>query len=162
MIIYFGADHRGFELKEKLKDVLRSKGYEVADIGNVRYEEGDDYPDYAAEVARRVSVDIENSLGVVICGNGVGVSIVANKFPKIRAGLITSPNQAFDAKSDDDINILALGADHLDFETAQKILVTWLGTPFRREPRFLRRIDKIDIVEKEVQDAIQERDRGRY
>jgi len=162
MIIYFGADHGGFELKEKLKDFLRGRGYEVADVGNVRYEEDDDYPDFAAEVARRVSVDVENSRGIVICKSGVGVSIVANKFPKIRAGLVMTPDQAFDARSDDDINMLALGAQYLDDVTAQKIVTTWLGTPFRREPRFLRRIDKIDIVEKEAADATMREETGRF
>lgn len=150
MTIYLGADHRGFQLKEYLREYLQSQGYSVVDVGNVRYEEGDDYPDFAAAVAERVSTDFENSRGIVICGSGIGADIVANKFPRIRSALVMTPDQAFDSRSHDDANILALGADYLETSTAKQILSTWLTTPASGEGRHERRISKISEIEGKI------------
>ena len=84
MIIYLGADHKGFKLKEYLKNSLKEKGYEIVDLGNDSYDENDDYPDFASAVAQRVSVDYEQSRGILSCGSGVGVDVVANKFKNVR------------------------------------------------------------------------------
>lgn len=143
MVIYIGADHRGFQLKETLKVFLQESGYEIFDVGNDKYDKDDDYPDYAAEIGRRVSKEYETSKGILICGSGVGVCVVANKFPKIRAGIAMSADQAFDARNDDDVNVLCLSATYLDEATTKKIVATWLGTPFSNEERHRRRIDKI-------------------
>lgn len=147
MVIYIGADHRGFELKEKIKVLLQNAGYVVADMGNSIKDENDDYVDFAKAVATKVSFEFETARGVLICGSGVGVSIVANKFKNIRCGLITSPNQAFDARNDDDINVLALPADYLEEDVIKKIIITWLQTPFSGEQKHKRRIDKISFLE---------------
>lgn len=150
MIIYFGADHLGFKLKEYLKDFVKNEGFEIADLGNDHYDEDDDYPDFAAAVARKVSRGFESSRGIVICGSGVGVDVVANKFPNVRSALAMSPNQAFDSRNDINTNVLTLAADFLDGEAARKIVRVWLSTPFSDEPRHQRRLSKIVQVESEI------------
>lgn len=147
MVIYLGADHRGFEVKEHLKNALSRRGYPVVDLGPAAYEEGDDYTDIAASLAKKVSENRETSRGILLCGSGVGVSVVANKFRGIRAALVTSPDQAFDSRNDDDANVLALGTNYTDAATAEKIAVTWLATPFSKEPRFTRRLQELTQIE---------------
>ncbi len=150
MLIYIGADHQGFALKEKIKLFLSARGYSVADLGAKAYEEGDDYPLYAAAVAKKVSEEFETSRGIVICGSGVGVDAVANKFRRVRSALVASSDQAFDSRNDDDSNVLALGANYLDDPTAQKIITTWLQTPFSGESRHRKRIDEINNLEEKL------------
>jgi len=128
-------------------DFLKSSGYEVVDLGNQQYDAGDDYPDFAAQVAQRINFDYENSRGIVICGSGVGVDIVANKFPSVRCGLIFNSNQAFDSRNDDDTNVLALAADYIEPSEAKKIVTVWLSTPFSEAERHVRRIKKIFRIE---------------
>jgi ribose 5-phosphate isomerase B len=149
MIIYIGADHRGFNLKEAMKNFLRDRGYQVFDMGDETYNEQDDYPDFASKVAKKVQVDYENSRGILICGSGIGMSVVANRFHRIRAGLVMNADHAFDARTEDDINVLVLAADFLTSDVVRKILIAWLETPFSREPRYLRRIEKIARIEAE-------------
>ncbi len=150
MLIYIGADHRGFALKDHLKIFLRESGYSVTDLGNEKLDENDDYPDFAAEIGRRVSQEFETARGIVICASGVGVDIVVNKFPRVRSVLAATSDQAYDSRNDDDTNILALGAEYLDLPTAKRILITWLETPFGNEPRFRRRIEKISQIEQKL------------
>lgn len=150
MVIYLGADHRGFELKEYLKGALGRRGYSVADLGNAVYDESDDYTDIAAALAKKVSTNAETGRGILICASGVGVSVVANKFPNVRAALVATPDQAFDSRNDDDVNVLCLGASYLDAAAAEKIAVTWLATPFSREPRYLRRLQELTQIESQV------------
>ena len=147
MIIYIGADHRGFKLKETLKQFLHDSGYTVNDMGNTQYDENDDYPDFAKLVAEKVSADQFNSRGIVICGSVVGVDIVANKFPNIRSALGFHPDQVMEARSDDDTNVLALAADFLEPEQAKKILSVWLQTPYDEDARDKRRIEKIKQID---------------
>ncbi len=150
MLIYIAADHRGFALKEHLKNFLRESGYSVTDLGNEKLDENDDYPDFAAEVGKRVSQEFETARGIVVCASGVGVDIVVNKFPRVRSVLAATSDQAYDSRNDDDTNVLALGAEYLDLATAKKILITWLETPFGDEPRFRRRIEKISRLEEKL------------
>ena len=147
MIIYIGADHRGFKLKETLKNFLQNAGYTVNDMGNTEYLEGDDYPDFAKLVAQKVSANPADSRGIVICASGVGVDIVANKFPNIRSALGFSPDQVVEARSDDDVNVLALASDFLEEEEAKKIVSVWLQTPFDGDERDKRRIEKIRQID---------------
>lgn len=156
MIIYIGADHRGFELKEYLKNSLKGKGYELVDLGNDHYEKGDDYPDFAEKVAREVSLNYERAVGIVICGSGVGVDVVVNKFRKIRSALVATPDQAYDSRNDDNTNILSLGANYLKPEDAKNIAVTWLETPFSGEERHKRRLEKISKIESKITHPIGE------
>ena len=145
MVIYIGADHRGFNHKEAIKKYLAGLGYAVSDMGNEKYDEFDDYPDFAEKVAKKVSVD--GGVGVLICGSGVGADIVANKFPGIRSALVSNSEQAMDAKTDDDINILSLAADYTSIEDSKKIISLWIGAKFSGEERFKRRLKKIAAIE---------------
>jgi ribose 5-phosphate isomerase B len=147
MLIYIGADHRGFQLKETLKNFLKNQGYEVVDVGNAQYDENDDYPDFAKLVGRAVSQDFWNRKGILICGSGVGVDVVANKFKDVRSALINNPDQAYLSRHDDDANVLSLAAEFTDEETAKQILKTWLATPFSNEEHHRRRLEKINEIE---------------
>lgn len=147
MLIYIGADHRGFKLKESLGNFLREQGYEVVDVGNNEYNESDDYPDFAKLVARAVSVEPDTRRGIVICGSGIGSSITANKFEGVRAALVNNTEQAKLSREDNDSNVLALGARFTDEKTAKEILENWLKTPFSGEERHKRRLEKINEIE---------------
>lgn len=160
-MIYIGSDHRGFDLKETLKKSLKLAGYSVTDLGNAVKDENDDYPGFAASVAEKVSSEFETARGILICGSGVGVSVVANKFKNIRCAQVGNPDQAFDSRNDDNSNILALGANYLDDETAKKIVVTWLETPFSGDERHRRRLDEISSLElKTLKDTDKESNDG--
>ena len=143
MILYIGADHRGFQLKEALKKFLVESGYTVNDMGNNHYEEGDDFVDFAKLVVGKIGADLFNSKGILICGSGVGVDIVANRFPDIRSALVSSPDQAMASRNDDDTNVLSIAADFTDFEQVKKIVSVWLQTPFSDEEDHKRRLSKI-------------------
>lgn len=147
MVIYLGADHRGFRLKELLKSYVHNQGYEVFDLGANRYDEKDDYPDFAAIVARKVSVDPELSRGILVCGSGVGVDVAANKFKNVRCALALSTDQIYSARHDDDVNVLALAADYTSDEDAKKIAEIFLATKFGREEKYQRRLGKISDIE---------------
>jgi ribose 5-phosphate isomerase B len=147
MVIYFGADHRGFALKQKLIPALKEKGYEVVDMGAAEVIEGDDYVDYAKLVAERVSADPE-SRGVLICGSGAGMSIAANKLRRVRASLGMSNDEVFDARHDDDLNVLCLASEFVSEEDAHKMVNVFLSTPFSAEERYVRRLNKISELEK--------------
>ncbi len=158
MVIYIGADHRGFELKERIKLFLSDKGYQVADLGNDHYDESDDYPDFAEAVAKKVSLNYENARGVLVCGSGVGVDVVANKFPNVRSALVMNSDQAYDARNDDDANVISLAASYLKPEEAEKIVFTWIGTPFADEDKFRRRLGKIRNLELKISRPIDEKE----
>lgn len=150
MIIYIGADHRGYALKEELKAFLSGQAYTVEDKGNTAFDPLDDYPDFAAAVAREVSASPEGSRGILICHSGAGVDFVANKFPNVRSVLGFSADQVFDARHDDDVNILSLASDFIESTEAKKIVKVFLSTPFAREERFLRRLEKVARIEAEI------------
>lgn len=153
MVIYLGADHQGFQLKEDIKSFLQEKGYEVVDMGNTDEVPEDDYPDFAAKVAEKVGLDPENGRGILVCGSGVGMDIVANKFRNVRSALAATPEQAFAARNDDDTNILSLASHSVTNELAKKIISVWLQTPFSGAERHRRRIDKIKRIENEQKSA---------
>lgn len=142
-MIYLGADHRGYYLKEEIKKFFNKEGIEFEDLGNLEYDKEDDYPDFAKKVALKISSSQKNK-GVLICGSGIGMSIAANKFKGIRAGLCLSGYMAREAKKAIDINILCLAADLTDIATTKSIIDEWLKTNFKKESRYLRRIKKID------------------
>lgn len=147
-MIYIGADHRGFALKEVIKTFLKDKKIEFEDVGNLVYNPEDDYPDWALAVARAVAKDIGHSAkGIVICGSGVGVDIVANKVKGIRCGLGFDGKQVKMARENDDINCLALAADFIDEEKAENLIEIFLETPFSGEEKHKRRVEKIRSYE---------------
>jgi len=150
MKVYLGADHRGFKLKEELKMWLLENKITGKDLGAFEYDPGDDYPIYAQKVARQVSQDIEKNLdsrGIVICGSGVGVDIVANKVNHIRSGLAVSVEQVEEARKDDNINILAIPSDFVSGEIAKKIVKVFLKTKFSKEEKKIRRLLEIEKIE---------------
>ncbi len=147
MLIYIGADHRGFNLKETLKKSLKDQNYEVVDVGNERLDENDDYPDFAFAVGQAVAQNPLNHRGVLICGSGAGVDIVANRFKNVRSVLAINPDQVRASRNDDDTNVLSLAADFLGEDDAKKILTVWLETPFSEDKNHQRRLQKIKLME---------------
>ena len=142
MRIAMACDHGGFLTKQDLTTFLRDRGYTVDDLGTFD-ENAVDYPDLAAAVARKVSAgEVEG--GVLLCGTGIGMSIVANKFPGVRAALVSNTFSARMAKEHNDANVLSLGERMMSIHEAMEIVELWLGTPFSGDKRHVRRIEKIE------------------
>jgi len=146
-MIAFGCDHGGVELKDFLVDYLKSKGIEVKDCGT-QGRESVDYPDFGREVSRRVSAG-ETDRGVLICTSGIGMSIIANKFPGVRAALVQDIEAARSSREHNDANVLVLSGAKTEKRVAQQIVEIWLATPFAGG-RHQRRIDKIRQIEKDL------------
>jgi ribose 5-phosphate isomerase B len=151
MTIYLGADHKGFALKEKIKQMLLAEAYDVVDLGASTLMPDDDYPVYGKAVAEAVRKNPTVDRGILVCGSGFGMDIVADKIHGVRAALPMSPDHAYQARHDDDVNVLALGADFIDEATAQKIVKTFISTPFAKEERYRRREDEISKIEESTQ-----------
>lgn len=150
MKIYIGADHRGFELKEKIKKWLVEWGHEVSDMGAHAFDPHDDYTLYAQKVASVVGdkdKEKDKVLGVLLCGSGVGVNIVANKLDGVRAGIGKSAEQVKVAREDDDMNILVIAADFTSEEEAKEMTKSFLETKFDKEARHKRRLSDIEKIE---------------
>jgi ribose 5-phosphate isomerase B len=137
------ADHAGFELKETLKKTLDRLGVPYTDLGTDSTESVD-YPDYARKVAEAVSTGAADR-GLLVCGTGMGMAIAANRFPRVRAALAWSEETARLSRLHNDANVLTLGGRTQDPATADRILQTWLETPFEGG-RHLRRVRKIDAA----------------
>ena len=145
-MLYLGADHRGFKLKESLKEFLAHKKIKFEDLGNTHYHKTDDYTDIGYVVAKKVAGK-NSGQAILICGSGIGICITANKVRGIRAGLASSPRLAKKAKEDDNINILCLSADETKLPEAKKIVNSWLVAKFKNKKRFARRIKEIEKIE---------------
>ncbi len=146
-MIYLAADHRGFQLKERAKHWLAEWGYDYEDLGAFKLDPSDDYPVYVKKVAESM-VELEDR-GILICGSGVGVDEVANKFDGIRSGLAINKEQIYAARNDDNINVLALASDFTSEEEAKEIVKTFLDTEFADEERFNRRLKEVGDIEEE-------------
>lgn len=146
MKIFFGSDHNGFEVETELTEWLQKNGMEVVSFSNKIHTPDDDYPDFALPVAKAVSSDPE-ARGIVICGSGGGVSIVANKVKNARCVLVMSEDQAISARNDDNANIIALSAHHTTIGDMKKILIHFLETNFELGGRHERRYHKIEMIE---------------
>jgi len=146
-MIYIGADHRGYNLKEALKEYMDEMGMEYEDVGAFELDPQDDFPKFAKLVAEHINDPDDR--GVVICGSGVGVDEVANKVAGIRCGLAINKEQIKSARHDDDINVLALAADVTSEEDAKGIIKMFLGTDFGTEEKYKRRINQINDIEDE-------------
>ena len=144
--VVIGADHAGFSLKQELLPWLESLGCQVTDVGAFIYDPVDDYPDFTAEVARRVASG-EADRGVVICGSGVGSSVAANKFPGVRAGLCHDTYSAHQGVEHDDVNVLCIGARVIGIEVAMEVIRAFLGARFSEEERHVRRLSKVLRIE---------------
>ena len=143
--IVVGSDHAGFRAKETIKKYLEGAGYPVEDVGT-HSEESVDYPDYAKAVGERVAAG-NDSLGVVVCGTGIGVSIAANKVEGIRAALAHDSLTARRAREHNDANVIALGGKVVGEDEAIAIVQEFLGAQFAGG-RHQRRVDKITEMDR--------------
>lgn len=145
-MIFLGADHAGFALKKHLLRVLKKKQFAYEDLGAFSYVSNDDYPIYAAEICKRVRRTTD-SRGILICGSGVGMSMAANKISGIRAANVWNVRVGVRARQEEDANVLVLPASFVTRDKAEKIILTWLATPFRRIPRYRRRLGELVRIE---------------
>jgi len=146
MKIALGADHRGFALKEDLKVFLVAQGHEVEDVGAHVLDTEDDYPDFAYAVALLVG-EKKAERGILLCGSGMGMDIVANKVRGVRATIIRNTEEAQYARDHDDVNVITFAADKIDADTARTIATAFLDTPFSAEERHARRLEKLSVIE---------------
>lgn len=147
MRIIIGSDHAGYSLKEAVKARLAAAGCEVYDAGTHR-DESVDYPDYGVLAAEKVSSGSFDR-GILVCGSGVGMAIVANKFPGVRAALCLDEETARLSRQHNDSNVLVLAGRKTDPETAGRIIRVWLETPFEGG-RHQKRLDKIRALEQKL------------
>ena len=170
-MIYLAADHRGFKLKEAIKKALIKRGAAVdpvrsqtpqasaspladstsngvEDMGALAYDAADDYVDFAVAAARKIAENPSVHKGIFICGSGHGVDMVANKFRGVRAALCWNTREAEQSRRDDDANVLVLAADACDDAQAKEIVSVWLGTTFSGEDRHIRRLQKVEEIER--------------
>ena len=148
MKIAIGADHAGFELKQRLVEHLKGLGHQVQDFGS-NSTEPSDYPKFALPVAESVAQK-QNDRGILICGNGIGMSIVANKVPGVRAALTMTEKMAKDTRQHNDSNVLVLAGRDLPEADNLKIAEVWLATPFSNVDRHIRRVDEIRDIENTI------------
>lgn len=143
-MIALASDHGGFDLKEKIKKYLEEKGLECKDFGC--YDKSScDYPDFGKAAAKAVS-DGTCDRGIVVCTTGIGISIAANKVPKVRCALCTNAYLAKMTRLHNDANMLALGQGIVGDNLAYEIVDTFLNTPFSEEEKHQRRINKIETI----------------
>lgn len=143
-VIPIAADHAGFEMKEKLVAELRKLGYEPQDLG-ARTPEPTDYPDYAHPLAQEISRG-DARRGILLCGSGIGMDIVANRYPHVRAALAWKPEIAELSRRHNDSNVLVLPSRYMSDDEATETMIRWLKTEFEGG-RHERRVEKIDHTE---------------
>jgi ribose 5-phosphate isomerase B len=144
------SDHGGFELKEAVKGFLQARGIEVADLGTLN-NDSVDYPDYGEKVGRAVSRG-EAEKGILVCGTGIGMSIVANKFPGVRAALVSDEFTARMSKEHNNANVLVMGGRTRTPEQACRMVAAWLDATFEGG-RHQQRLDKIARLEQELREG---------
>jgi ribose 5-phosphate isomerase B len=148
MKIVIGSDHAGFELKTVLIQNLKQLGHEVQDEGAYNGD-ASDYPVFGVKVASAVSNKLADK-GIVICGNGIGMSIVANKFPGVRAALAFTEKMAKDTREHNDSNVLSLAGRDLPDDLNLRIADIWIKTPFSNLERHARRVAEITKLEQDL------------
>jgi len=144
MKIAVGSDHRGFELKEEIREYLSSSGHEVKDFGCFS-KDSCDYPEFAMKAAEAVAGGAFEK-GVLFCGTGIGMCLAANKVPKIRAAVIHDEKDARRASSHNNANVVCIGSESAGKNEAKKMIGTWLKTPFEggRHAMRLEMVRKIE------------------
>jgi ribose 5-phosphate isomerase B len=148
MIVALGCDHAGFALKQGVAGAIRAAGHEVLDCGAFELTPDDDYPDFAAAVARAILAG-RAERGVIVCGSGVGASVAANKFRGIRSALCHDTFSAHQGVEDDSMNVLALGARVIGPSLAAELVEAFLRAEFSGAERHRRRLQKIADIERE-------------
>jgi len=146
MKVFIGADHRGYELKEKIKSHLQSD-YDIEDCGALVHNPNDDYTTFASRVATNVA-ETPGTRGIIMCGSGVGVDIVANKFDGVRASIGKSIEQVTAGRIDDNFNILVIAADYTTEDEADDMIRAFLETEYEPNERRERRLKDIEEIEK--------------
>ena len=146
MRIVLGSDHAGFEMKQEMLKYVRALGHVIVDVG-AHDSSPSDYPDYA-EALGTVILNNKAERGILICGSGVGASVAANKIPGIRAGVCHDCYSARQGVEHDNMNVLVLGSRVIGVELARDLVSTFLNATFSSEDRHLRRLAKIQLLEK--------------
>ena len=146
MKVAIGGDHAGFELKKALIPFIRGLGHKVNDVGNTVFDAADDYPDFARLVAIAVARG-EAERGIVVCGSGVGASVVVNKIPGIRGAMCHDTFSARQGVEDDDANVLSLGGRIIGVSLAQEVVGAFLGAKYSGLERHERRLEKLKQIE---------------
>lgn len=146
MKLSVGADHAGYEMKRMLVDFIEKLGHSVHDVGTFTPDKPDDYPDYATLVADDIRSGAAER-GVLVCGSGVGVSVAANKFKGIRAGLCHDHYSAHQGVEHDNMNVLVMGSRIIGQMLAQDVTEAFLSARFSGEDRHVRRLNKIKGIE---------------
>jgi ribose 5-phosphate isomerase B len=149
MKILLGADHAGFELKNKIKEFLISEDFDVEDMGASTFVQDDDYPEIMVPIAMRVLNDPENTKAIIFGKSGQGEAMVSNRFPGVRAVVYYAKNTEIISLSrqHNDSNILSIGAGFVSEEDAIEAVKLWISTPFSKEERHTRRIEQMDNIE---------------
>ena len=145
-MIFIGSDHGGWHLKEEIKKWLKQKKMAFEDVGAKILKQDDDYPDFAFPLAKKVTRG-KDHLGILICRNGIGMCIAANKVKGIRAGICSFVGQAITARAHNNCNVIVLPADFINQEKALKIIETFFQAGFGGEERNIRRLAKIEKFE---------------
>lgn len=146
--IYVASDHTGFRLKAHLLRILKAEQYDAIDCGPTAHIEGDDYPLFAEKLCRLVIQ--EQARGILICDTGIGMSIIANRFPKIRAALVSTELMAERSRLHNDANVLCLGQALVSEAENEAFVLTWLRTEFSGEVRHVRRIGEINEISETI------------
>lgn len=144
MKIAIGADHRGFELKNKIVTGLKKAGHTVIDVGAHEYDAADDFPQFGQGVAKEVQHNPNDTFGIVICGSGIGVCIAANRYKNVRCGLIFDKTQVEHAKKNDHINTIALPSDYITYGQAMEFIDIFLNTQEDPQEKYIRRKNQLD------------------
>lgn len=148
MKICISSDHGGFELKKILIKHINSLGFEIKDLNDIDYDPNDDYPDTSKLVADAIS-NKSYDKGIILCGSGVGASVVANKYKNVRAAICHDTYSASQGVEHDDMNIVCLGGRIIGDALAKEIVAEFLNAKFIDEERFIRRKEKLDQIEEE-------------
>jgi ribose 5-phosphate isomerase B len=146
MMIVIASDHGGFQYKNILLEEIQENGYDIKDLGAFD-ESPSDYPDFAVIIAKAI-LNGEAEKGILICGSGIGVSVAANKFKGIRAGVCHDTYSAHQCVEHDDVNVLCIGQRVIGIELAKEIVSGFLAATFLNEERHKKRLKKIMAIEK--------------
>ncbi len=148
-MIYLGADHQGFYLKNKIADYLTKQGYQIADCSNQKFDPNDDFPEFAHRAAVKLVDEVDDiDQAILICGGGQGMAMAANRTKGVRAIVATSVSDARYGRNDNDANCICLPARVLDKDYNEPlwkdIIDTFLKTPFAGAERYIRRNKELD------------------
>lgn len=146
-MLYLGADHGGFELKEQLKGYLDEQGIKYQDLGNTQHDPQDDYPVFANAVAAKVHEQPGDNHGILFCRTGVGMNLIADKFDNVRAVLGFNDDQVRRARGDEGVNVLTIASDFTSFDELKARVKAFLDTPFSGEARHQRRLQQLEDIE---------------